>query len=390
MPDAHAFVPVRCRHSLALSLLLLAACTTRQGLPFDEVFPDPGVLVTTNDPASVRAKLDGVQLPETRAHHDRLLALLRGRDRLTAAHLVLLTQAVATPNRSVVVADGKRVWRYGARGQGEFAPVIDQLLVEGIDKVTDVDRRWLGELLGVSQSDATLRRYADRFLPQVDDGSPQALGEILDGMPGSPAAIPFLVGYLAPKGGLDGERGWSAFARMQFDDQRTAVLDAVLARQAAIDGERMVAVMKAFSFDSGRERAFAQLAVKTQPLPVGAAKEAVATFSFDSGRDAAFAALGKQAGVRLNDGHLTEFVQMCAFDSGKLQCVKSLKPRLDGAPDAAAAKALLAAFSFDSDRQGAVAVMRERWSRLTAGEREALLATFSFDSNREAAARLLR
>jgi hypothetical protein len=34
--------------------------------------------------------------------------------------------------------------------------------------------------------------------------------------------------------------------------------------------------------------------------------------------------------------------------------------------------------------------MRERWSRLTAGEREALLATFSFDSNREAAARLLR
>ncbi|HEX6943205.1 MAG TPA: DUF4476 domain-containing protein [Gemmatimonadaceae bacterium] len=388
MPEAHACVPVRRCYTLTLSLLLVA-CTARQGPPFDEVFPDPGVLVTTNDPASLRKKLDTVQLPETRAHHDRLLALLHGRDHITAAHLVLLTHAVATPDR-IIVGNGNRVWRYGARGQGEFAPVIEQLLGEGIDKVTDVDRRWLGELLGVSQSDATLRRYADRFLAQVDDGSPQALGEILEGMPGSPAAIPFLVGYLAPKGGLDGERGWSAFARMEFDEQRTAVLDAVLARQAAIDGERMVAVMKAFSFDSGREIAFAQLAAKTQPLPVGAAKEALATFSFDSGRNAAFAALGKQAGVHLTDGHLVEFVQLCAFDSGKLQCLKSLAPRLDGAPDAAAAKALLAAFSFDSDRKSAVEVMREHWSPLPAGEREALLATFSFESNREAAAQLLR
>src|SRR5262245_59537985 len=89
--------PRRCllRHDLVLPLLLLACSTDfRQGPPFDEVLPDASVLVTTTDPASVRAQLDGSQLPDSKAHQDRLLALLRSRQQLQAAHVVLLANAV--------------------------------------------------------------------------------------------------------------------------------------------------------------------------------------------------------------------------------------------------------------------------------------------------------
>jgi hypothetical protein len=379
-------------HVILLATALLASCRVgvRQGPPFDEAFPDASVLVTTTDPAAVRAKLVTVQLPATRAHHDRLLALLRAQPTIRAANLALLAHAVAVSSNYFVAANDGNLRIYGQRGHGEFAPVIDQLLTEGIDRVTDVDRRWLGELIGISQSDATMRLWADRFLARVDDGSPQALAEILDGMPGSPANKPFLVDYLAPKGALDGERGWIAFARMSFDSDRSAMLAAIVSRGAAIDGDRMVATMRAFSFDDARERTFVLLADKAQPLTIANAKASVATFSFDSGREVAFVALGKQQGVHLTDRHLVEFARMCSFDSSRIACVKALAPRLEGAPNAADAKSLLAAFSFDSDREAALAVMCARWLQLPAADREPLLATFSFDSNREQAARLLR
>lgn len=374
-----------------LAMAAFAACrvSVRQGPPFDEAFPDASVLITTSDPAAVRAKLATVQIPATREHHDRLLELLRSQPRIRAAHLALLAHAVATSSNHVTV-NGAEVHVYGQRGRGDFAPVIEQLLTEGIERVTDVDRRWFGELIGVTQSDATMRLWVDRFLAQVDDGSPQALGEMLDGMPGSPATVPFLVGELAPKGRLDGERGWLAFARVSFDSERTALLDAIVSRGGAIDGDRMVAAMRAFSFDSGREHAFALLAGKAQPLSIEHVQASLATFSFDSGRDAAFAVLGKQSSVHLTDRHLVDLVRMCSFDSAKRKCVEALGPRLEGAPNGADAVALLAAFSFDSDRQQAVAAMGARWAQLTAAERERLLATFSFESNRANAAKLLR
>jgi len=377
------------RHHIVLPLLLVACgIGVRQGPPFDEVFPDASVLVTTTEPASVRARLDESQLPDSQAHHDRLLALLRSRQQLHAAHVVLLATAVGRPETTICCIDGRRIFRYGPRGVGESAKVIDQLLTEGIDRITDVDRRSFGELIAITQSDATLRLYTDRFLAKVDDGSTAALEQILDGMTGSPALASFL-GVLAPQGGLDGERGWTAFARSAFDSDRIVVLRVLVSRDAAIDGDRMVATMKAFSFDSGREEAFTLLAPRVQKLGVEHARASIATFSFDSGREAAFAALGKSGDVHLTDQHLVAFVGMCSFDSGKLQCVQALANSLHGEPDGDAAQALLAAFSFDSGRQAALAVLAKRWLELPLADRQRLLATFSFDSERQQATRRL-
>ena len=375
---------------LHLLPLLLVACSTgvRQGPPFDEVFPDASVLVTTTDPASVRIRLDDSQLPDSQAHHDRLLSLLRSRQQLQAAHVVLLANAVGRPETTTCVIDGKRLFRYGPRGQGESAKVIDQLLTEGIDRISDVDPQSFGELIAITQSDTTLRLYTDRFLAKVDDGSTAALEQILDGMTGSPATASFL-GVLASQGGLDGNRGWAAFAHSSFDSDRIQVLKVLLPRDAAIDARRMVTVMKAFSFDSGREEAFVLMAPRVPKLGVEDAKASIATFSFDSSREAAFAALGRQGDMHLTDAHLVAFVEMCSFDSGKLQCVKALARCLHGEPDGNAAQALLAAFSFDSGRQDALAVLAKRWLELPLADRQRLLATFSFDSERQQATRLL-
>lgn len=379
------------RSPLAVAVAWLAAACSigaPQGRPFDEVFPDPSELVDTTDPAGVRARLDTVALPATTAHHERLLGLLRGREQLRAQHLVLLTRAVAIPAHHVSVINGDRRWSYGPRGDGEAARVLDQLLDEGLGRLTDVDRTSFGELIGRSQSDATMRRYVERFMPSLDDGSPTALAQILDGMHGSPALLPFLTDHVVPHGGLAGERGWMAFRQMAFDSDRAAVLRLVLTDGRAIDGTQFVASMRAFSFDSGREEAFALLLPRVAPLHLPDARAAAATFAFDSGREAAMATLGK-ADVAISDELLVTFVRLSSFDSGRLACLQALAGRLHGAPDANAARDLLKAFSFDSDRLKAVQVMAKRWRELPTGEHQTLLSTFSFSSNREEAARLL-
>ena len=370
--------------------LLAAACSVGvpQGVPFDAAFPDPRELVTTDNPAGVRARLDNTNLPDTAAHHERLLGLLRSRDTLRAPHLVLLTRAVAIPGRNVSVVSGDRRWSYGPRGAGASARVLDQLLDEGLGRLTEVDRTSFGELLGASQSDATMRRYVERFLPTLDDGSPSALAQILDGMHGSPALQPFLAQHIANAGGLAGERGRMAFRQMRFDSDRLTVLQFVLAADPPLDGTQFVSLMKAFSFDSGREEAFARLLPRVKPLQLEDARAAAATFSFDAGREAAMATLGK-AEVQISDALLVAFTQLSSFDSGRLACGMALAGRLHGAPDAGAAKDLLATFSFDTDRLEAVRVMAPRWSVLSTEARMALLTTFSFSSNRETAMPLL-
>ncbi len=378
------------RRGALTACLVAAACSvppTRSGPPFAAAFPDATELVTTTDPAAVRRQLDHVQLPSDDAHHELLLALLRSRERIDAPHLVLLARAVARPDHVVAVADG-RVWRYGARGDGGNAAVVEQLLVAGLDRLGDVDRRWFGELLAVTQSDATLQRYADRLLPGLDDGSTTALGEILDGMHGSPALVPFLTGYLAPRGGLDGDRGWFAFGHVSFDSERLAVLRAAVARQP-LDGDRMVAAMRAFSFDSSREQAFALLAARVPALSSDDVHASLATFSFDNGRAAACAALGEQPAVALGERHLVAIVDLCSFDSGRLACVHALAPRLTGAPDGDAACALLREFAFDHDRLRALDLLAPRWRELAAAQRTALLDTFTFASGRRGATELL-
>ncbi|HEX5052045.1 MAG TPA: DUF4476 domain-containing protein [Planctomycetota bacterium] len=379
---------------LAPVLLVTACCgggsfAHRTGPDFAVAFPDTTVLVTTQDPAAVRARLAEVRLPETSQHHDELVALLRAQPTISAPHLILLAEAVALSDRNVsIYSDGHLQRTYPARGASEFAPVVDQLLVEGTPKLTGVDRRWLGELIGHTQGDAALRTLADRYVPGLDDGSETALLEMLDGMPGSPAMLPFLTAYMLPQGRLDGARGWAAVGHMPFDEQRVALIETLAARQPSIDATRALQTIGTLSFDAGRRTALAVLAAKIEPLSADVSRRLVATFSFDEGRQAAFATLAK-SGLHLDDAQLVGLVALCSFDAGRLRCVELLAPCLQGEPTGPASRALLDAFSFDSDRARALRIMAARWQSLPVEARRNLLGSFSFDSNRAEAATAL-
>ncbi|MEO6596934.1 MAG: hypothetical protein ABIP94_19485, partial [Planctomycetota bacterium] len=206
---------------LLLPVVLATSCgggavlARRTGPDFAVAFPAASVLVTTQDPVAVRTRLAEVRLPATKEHHDQLLSLLRAQPTISAQHLVLLVEAVALPEQNLsMFNDGHMQRTYSQRGKGGFAPVVDHLLTEGTPKLTGVDRGWLGEMLGRTQSDATLRGLADRFVAELDDGSETALLQIVGGMPGSPALLPFLTGYLAPQGRLDGTRGWQVVGHL--------------------------------------------------------------------------------------------------------------------------------------------------------------------------------
>ncbi|MBM4063633.1 MAG: hypothetical protein FJ265_21420 [Planctomycetes bacterium] len=379
---------------LALLALFAAACSHtiqfgRTGAPFDEAFPDPSVLVTTDRPAAVRQTLATTPLPATTAHHERLLALLRSRPSISAAHLLLLVEAVSLPESSYTVVDD-RPRAYAVRGEGEFAPVADRLLTEGADKLVDVDRRLLGELLGRSHGDAALAAVADRFLPALDDGSLAALREILDGTSGSPATVPFLVRYLLPRGRLDTARGLACVPMLAFDDARVALVAELAPRTTSLPVEQFVQLVRTMAFDEGRGRLVGLLAEKAAPLPAEAARAVVASFTFDAGRHEACARLAERGGLELAGSELVALVRLFAFDDGRVRCAQVLAPRLRGTFDGRTVRALLGAFAFDAGRLGALRAVANRLGELSAAEQRDVLATFAFDDHRLSAARLLR
>lgn len=377
------------QHRLAVFAfaLAVAACGSAPR-PFDEVFPEPEALLTTPDPEAARAALARTVIPDTAAHRERLLSALRSREQVTGSRLALLASAM-TGARQRVTNDGTGTLAWPPRGSGAHAAPTDELLRLGLPKLQSVSRREFGQLIGLTHSDEVLRAYCDRFLAGLDDGSQDALDEILAGMRGSPATGPFLAGVLAPIGRLDGPRGFATFARLVFDDDRVALLGALVARSQPIDGEQLLTALHAFTFDEGRERAFAQLAPRLDALTPEQTGAAVATFTFDSGKEAAFAAISSQSSLRLSDEHLLAMARLCLFDSGKLHCLQQLAPRVAGPANGEVAVRLLELFSFDSDRRAAVATMTNHWRGLDAATKQRLLATFTFDSERRRAAALL-
>lgn len=377
------------------SALVASGCSShfaqRTGPRFDIAFPDPTVLVKTTEPRELREQLANVQLPATTAHHDRLLELLRSQPRISAPHLLLLVEAVALPDDQVtMISDGKRSRVYTPRGRGEFAKVADQLIAEATFKLKDVDRASCGELLARTHSDATLARLADQLLRDLDDGSVTALQEILGGMAGSPATEPFLVGYLAPQGRLDGERGWAAVGMLSFDVDRTALVRALAARQQPIAAAKLPALVASMSFDEGRTAVVQALAEQAAPVSPAIAREVVAKFSFDEGRQAACAALAKQGRLQLRMDELVAMARLFSFDEGRLACVQKLAPRLTDDEAGEAARELLRAFSFDEGRLSALQAVLPKLRNASGPQRKNLLGTFSFASSRETAAGLLR
>lgn len=375
---------------MLLALAFAAACSfsAPTGVPFEQAFPDPSELVTTTDPAAVHTRLGTTALPTTRAHHDRLVALLRSRNELTAAQLALLARAAGHGDYHSMTATNVGTWHWPERGEGACSATIDQLLSEGLPKVSAVDRRWYGELIGLTQNDLSTRAYIEALHARVDDGSPEALREILGGMPGSPATVAFLR-LLATSGKLDEARGWVAFDAMSFDEQRCSVLGLQLERGAAVDGKRLVATMRAFTFDDARRSGFELLLGKANDVDFADVEAAIGTFTFDDGKRAAAAALAKTT-RSLTDADLVTLVRMFTFDEGRGACVSALAGRLTGDPDAASASALLRAFTFDDQRLATTRVLASRWQRLSAVERKRLGQTFTFDESRDRAIALLQ
>ncbi len=394
------------RLAVFASALALAACSSSPR-SFDEVFPEPETLLTTPDPEAAQAALRTVVIPDTDAHRERLLTALRSREQVTGSRLALLAAAMTGARHRVSTHDGETV-AWPARGSGSHAGPTDELLRLGLPKLQGVSRREFGQLIGHTHSDEVLREYCQRFLPglgldhpekqlagvldrfgpDLDDGSDAALVEILAGMHGSPATAPFL-SMLAMSGRLDGTASLAAFAQLAFDDDRVAVLAALVARGQPIGGEQLLTVLRAFAFDDSRERAFALLAQHLRTLTPEQTGAAVATFTFDSGKQAAFASLGAHGGVQLSDEHLLAITRLCLFDGTRLQCLQRLAPRLVGPAAGQVAVQLLKQFRFDGDRRGAVEAMASRWRSLDATAKERLLATFLFDSERRRAEALL-
>lgn len=416
-----------------LAAALLSACSggqtlhldlvERDGPPFAEAFPEPAALLDTDDVQATRRELARVRLPATREHHDGLLALLDGRERVTADQLLLLVEAVHLPAESVhiSVSDASGTVVYTPRGQGEFAPVVDELLLRGVDKVDGLTPRLAGRLMGRSHDDGTLDLLVQAWLPRVDDGSDEALHELVAGFHGSPALEPLLTRHLAPSGRLDGPAGWSLVERMSFDDGRLELIEVLLtrpttvdgavleravtamafddgrARAAAllaqrldtIDGETLLAVLGQLSFDDGRLRTLDHLAPRVSALDGALARRVLGVMSFDSGRQGALERLAASGRLVVGGQGLLGLVELASFDSGRLELLRQVLPHLEGDLGGEAARSLLAGFSFDSGRQQALEAVLARCGSLDRDQRQALVDCFSFDSNRDEAADLL-
>jgi hypothetical protein len=375
--------------AVLLTLIGLAACGggIHKRFTFEQAVTDPQDLVTTADPAAMRSRLAATDLPRTREHEERIEALLRSRSEISAAHLALLASAIGHEHTSLY-SDDKGRWTWGTRGRSEGSAAVERILNDGLPKITTIDRHWYGQLLGLTHSDATLQRYVERFHQGLDDGSQHALFAILDGMPGSPAMVPFAV-TLRDIGKADDARCWVMFQRLSFDDDRVALLRALLPKGFEVDRERLLAGVGQGSFDEGRRQLLELLAEKAPPLAPADAKAVVAMFSFDDGRGKACATLARSPAMHLGEATLAELLDCFSFDGGRLACVRALAPLLQGAPDGAGARRLLGAFSFDNDRLAAVRILAPRWQSLPPSERTALTATFSFDSGTKSATDLL-
>lgn len=355
--------------------------------PFAEAFPEPHVLLTTSEPDRVYEDLLQVAVPDDEAHRRTILDLLRSVETVDAPHLALLAKAMGGRTRRVAQHNAD-VFAWPARGEGAAAAATDELLQLGLERLGTVDRRSFGRLLGHAQSDAVLRACVDRQLEAQDDGSAEALREILSGMPGSPATVPFLR-LLGERGGLAGARGIAAFEPLVFDEDRLALLATLLARPESLGGEACLTALRLFSFDEGRVQAFALLGERLAELAPEQTGAAVATFTFDSGKEAAFASLAKAPALRLRDSQLLDLVNLCLFDASKLRCVQMLAPKLAGPFDPRTAEQLLRSFSFDSDRMRALEVFAPHWRAFDGADKARLRGTFLFDSAEERAAELL-
>lgn len=405
----------------------------RTGPDFVEAFPDPAMLITTADVEETRELLHTVQLPETDAHHDALLKALDDVEAIDSKHLVLLTEAVAIPPRltdgaiksikSIIkaVVDGREI--VYSRGKGEFSHVIDDLLLAGAKKLSDVGPQSFGRLVAAAQTPETIVALSDILLEQSDSGSTSDLAAILQAIPWDGTRTELCVEVLIPRGRLKGERADIAIESLSFDSGRTALIgafyqslddldaetflrhvrlqsfdsgrvDVVEEGVAVIDrvGSLAVALVETASFDSGREAIVKALLPKLDRIAGSLALALVRTNSYDSGREAMLKVLLPKLDLR-NADEMLALVRTNSYDSGRLAMLK-VAVALEANFPAVSADDLVSyaqVGSFDSGRNEMLRVVAPHFKDgFTKQSAARLLRVFSFDSGRLDAVELFR
>lgn len=419
---------------ISLAFLLLSygvgIAGARTGPDFVEAFSDPAMLITTADIEETRELLHTVQLPETDAHHDALLKALDDVEAIDSEHLVLLTEAVVIPPRLTdgaiksilkAVIDGREI-AY-SRGKGEFSHVIDDLLLAGANKLSDVGPQSFGRLVAVAQTPETIVALSDILLERSDSGSTSDLAAILQEIPWDGTRTELCVEVLIPRGRLKGERADTAIESMSFDSGRTALISAFYQSLDDLDAETFLRHVRLQGFDSGRTGVVEEGVAVIDRIDGSLAVALVETAGFDSGREAIFKVLLPKldlhsadevlALVRTNSydsgrlamlkvavalesnfpavsaGDLVSYAQVGSFDSGRNEMLRVVAPHFKGGFTKQSAARLLGAFSFDSGRLDAVELFREDLQKLSERDRRAVLRQFSRASSREEADELL-
>jgi len=377
---------------LVISLLIaasamLVACGTDRPAELEKAFPDLRTLVTTSDPLGVRRLLGTSAATNQGQHTEELLALLREASEIDAAHLVLLARAVPLPVASSV-SIGSDVWTYPLRGQAPNSALVDQLLAEGAEKVREIDSYWFGEMVGISQSDATMVMLCERFGADVDDGSEHAMMEMLRGMTGSPALVPFVRHYI-PSRGMDTDRAWLILKKCRDTDLQMVLLELLLKADPEVTHGRAIELLQPFRFDDDRARAFRVIAASMNSMLPLTVYEVVKLFQFDEGRSTIIELVSKFESIELDEGDLIRLVDLFRFDDGRSEVVSRLGGSVSGPMTFDGATRLLEEFRSDDGRLKAVEALAPKFAGLSADQRSELLECFSFPDSKLKAVRFL-
>lgn len=430
------FVFAGCRFEINGSSSYTITTTTmvpdRTGPEFAKAFPDPAVLLTTEDITKTRKLLDTVPMPETDAHHDALRDVLAAAESVDSKHLVLLTEAVAinvrlkksdkrkTGGQIQIHTTNGRTHIY-SRMQGEYAPVIDELLLAGAKKLSDIGPESFGRLIVNTQEQKTVVALSDVLLEKSDDESDAALRKILKTIQVASIRHELCATVLLPRGRLNGKRADVAIESMSFDSNRANLIGAIYATRDSIDGETLYRHTKLQSFDSGRTKVVKLGAPKLSTISGATARRIVRLASFDSGKTDLLRILSSRIRLenslealdflklssfdsartanlkillggdfpKIRAGELAAFAKTASFDSDRQKILDLVAPHFDGQFTAASAKKLLNSFSFDSGRLSAVRTFSRSLQELSKEARMSILETFSFDSDRKRATMLI-
>ena len=378
---------------ICLAFLLLSygveLADARSGPDFAEAFPDPAMLIATNDIEETRELLNTVQLPETDAHHDALLKALDDVEAIDSEHLVLLTEAVAIPPRltdvktaikSIVeaVIDGRDI-AY-SRGEGEFSHVIDDLLLAGAKKLSDVGPQSFGRLVSVAQTPETIVALSDILLERSDSGSTSDLEMILREIPWDGVRQELCIEVLIPRGLLKDERADIAIESMSFDSGRTALIGAMYKSLDELDAATLLRHVRLQGFDSGRADVAEEGVAVIDRIEGSVAVELVETAGYDSGREAMLKVLLPKLD-RIEGSVAVELVETAGYDSGREAMLKVLLPKLDRIEGSVAVE-LVKMAGYDSGREAILKALLPRLDLRNADEMLALVRTNSYDSGR--------